>query len=170
MNSIIRLAAALVLCAGFPFSGGLACAQGSLKQQLAGTWILLAINQTDKEGKPVYIFGPNPRGTQVFDVSGQWIRIVSNPDIAKFKINNRLKGTPEENTAAMHGTIASFGIWTVDEATKTLTITYNGGMYPNEAGTISKRVVSVTGDELRVSPIQLTGSGMTSSTVWRRAK
>ena len=34
MNPIIRLAAALVLCAGFPFSSSLACAQGSLKQQL----------------------------------------------------------------------------------------------------------------------------------------
>ena len=35
MNPIIKLAAALVLCA--PFSSSLACAQGSLKQQLAGT-------------------------------------------------------------------------------------------------------------------------------------
>jgi hypothetical protein len=72
-------------------------------------------------------------------------------------------------SAAVHATTATFGTWTVDEATKTLTIRYTATLFPNQAGTESKRVISVTGDELRVSN-PMTGSGMESDTVWRRAK
>ena len=115
------------------------------------------------------LFGANPKGTQVFDVSGQWVQIIWNPDVGKFKVNSRIKGTPEENTAAVHATTATFGTWTVDEATKTLTIRYTGSLFPNQVGTKSKRVISMTGDELRISN-PMTASGMKSDTVWRRAK
>jgi hypothetical protein len=135
--------------------------QKSLKEQLPGAWLISSIDQTDVDGKKVQLFGANPKGTQVFDASGQWIQIIWNPDVAKFKVNSRIKGTPEENTAAVHATTATFGTWTVDEATKTLTIRYTGSLFPNQAGTESKRVISVTGDELRVSN-PMTGSGMKS--------
>ena len=143
--------------------------QKSLKDQLAGTWTLASINQTDADGKKVQLFGPNPKGTQVLDASGQFIQIIWNPDVPKFKVDSRIKGTPEENTAALHAMTASFGTWTIDEATKTLTIKYTGSLFPNQAGTESKRAVSVTADELTVSNPR-TGSGMKSDTVWRRAK
>ena len=80
-----------------------------------------------------------------------------------------LKGTAEENAAVVQGTTANFGTWTVDEASKTLTVRYVGSLFPNQAGSESKRIVSVTGDELRVTN-PATGSGMRSDTVWRRAK
>ena len=95
---------------------------------------------------------------------------IVNPDVPKFKIANRLKGTPEENTAAVHGTTANFGTWTVDEASKTITVRNVGGMYPNSAGTDSKRiVVSVTADELKITN-PVTAAGMRSDTVWKRAQ
>jgi hypothetical protein len=143
--------------------------QKSLKEQLSGAWLIASIDQTDQDGKKVQLFGANPKGTQVFDASGQWMQIIWNPDVGKFKVNSRIKGTPEENTAAVHATTASFGTWTVDEATKTLTIRFTGSLFPNQVGAESKRVISVTGDELRISN-PLTASGMKSDTVWRRAK
>ena len=79
------------------------------------------------------------------------------------------KGTPEENTAAVHGTTANFGTWTVDEASKTVNVRYVGGMFPNQAGTESKRTVSLNGDELKVSN-PATASGTKSDNVWKRAK
>jgi Lipocalin-like domain len=169
-RTLLGLTTAALLCTGVVLVSSHAPAQQkSLKDQLVGAWILASIDQTDAQGKKVQIFGPNAKGTQVLDASGQFIQIIWNPDVPKFKVSNRLKGTPEENTAAVHATTATFGTWTLDEATKTLTVRYIGGMFPNQAGTESKRAVSVTADELRVSNPQ-TASGLKSDTVWRRAK
>ena len=94
----------------------------------------------------------NPKGILIFAANGQYSQIIINPDVPKFKVNNRLKGTPEENTAAVHGTTANFGTWTIDEASKTITVRNAGGMFPNGAGVETKRVVSsVTADELKLS-------------------
>jgi len=143
--------------------------QKSMKDQVAGAWTLVSIDQTDESGKKVQIFGPNAKGTQIMDASGQWVQIIWNADVAKFKVNNRQQGTPEENTAAVRAMTASFGTWSVDEGNKTLTVKYAGSLLPNQAGTESKRTISVSGDELRVQNPR-TGSGVQSETVWRRAK
>jgi hypothetical protein len=143
--------------------------QKSLQQQLVGTWNLVSVDQTDSQGKKHQLFGPNPKGSQVLDASGQYVQIIWRSDVPRFKANSRLKGTAEENAAIVQGTTANFGTWTVDEASKTLTVRYEGSLFPNQAGSESKRIVTVTGDELRVSN-PATGSGMRSDTVWRRAK
>ena len=96
--------------------------------------------------------------------------IIVNPDTPKFKVDNRLKGTPEENAAAVHGTTANFGTWMVDEASKTITVRNVGGMFPNSAGSDSKHiVVSVTADELKLTN-PATAAGLRSDNVWKRAK
>jgi hypothetical protein len=143
--------------------------QKSLKDQLIGTWIIVSNDSVAPDGSKHQIFGPNPKGILVFDGTGQYVQIIVKPDVPKFKVDNRLKGTPEENTAAVHGTTATFGTWTVDEASKTVTVRYVGGMFPNQTGTDSKRTVSVSGDELKVSN-PATASGMKSDSVYRRSK
>ena len=110
------------------------------------------------------------KGILIFDASGQYAQIIVHPGVPKFKTNNRLKGTPEENMAAVHGTTATFGTWTIDEASKTITTRYVGGMFPNQAGTEGKRmVVSVSADELKMTN-PTTAAGMRSDNVWKRAK
>ena len=100
--------------------------QKSLKEQLAGTWTLVSIDQTDKDGKKQQLFGPNPKGIQVLDASGKYSQIILRSDTAKFKANNRP---------------ANFGTWSVDEASKTLIVRYEGSLFPNQAGTESKRTI-----------------------------
>jgi Lipocalin-like domain len=166
----LTLTAIALLCLGLALSAGDAGAQQkSLKQQLTGTWILVSVDNTAPDGKKQQLFGPNPKGIQILDASGRYAQIIVHPDRPKFKVNNRLKGTPEENMAAVHGTTATFGTWTVDEASKTVTVHYEGSMFPNQAGTDAKRTVSVTGDELKVSN-PATASGMKADSVWKRAK
>jgi hypothetical protein len=165
---VFGLPIAALICTGLAFGVSDAPAQQKvLKDQLIGAWTLVSIEQTDKEGRKQDIFGPNPRGIQVFDASGQWVQIITRSDVPKFAINNRQKGTPEENTAAVRGVTATFGTWTVDEAS--LTVRYVGSMFPNQIGSESKRTISVTADELRVNN-PATASGVISNTVWRRAK
>jgi len=144
--------------------------QKTLKEQIAGTWIVVSNDSTAPDGKKSQPFGPKPGGILVFDASGQYVQIMSHPDVPKFKANNRLQGTPEENTAAVRGTTANFGTWKIDEASKTITVRNLGGMFPNSAGTDSTRVVvSVTADELKITNPQ-TAAGARSDNVWKRAK
>ena len=150
--------------------GAAVAQQKTLKEQITGTWIAVSNDGTAPDGKKLQPFGPSPKGILVFDASGQYVQIISNPDVPKFKANNRQQGTPEENTAAVRGTTANFGTWTIDEASKTITVRYVGGMFPNQAGTDAKRVVvSVTADELKMTN-PLTASGTRSDNVWKRAK
>jgi len=170
MKRAHTLSLSVITALGLALLPGAAVAQQkSLKEQLTGTWTLVSIDQTDKDGKKQQLFGPNPKGIQVLDASGKYSQIILRSDMAKFKANSRLEGTADENKAALQGTTANFGTWSVDEAGKTLIVRYEGSLFPNQAATESKRTISVAGDELKVSN-PATGSGMRSDTVWRRAK
>lgn len=149
--------------------GTAASQQKSLKEQIAGTWQIISTDQTAPDGTKHQLFGPNPKGIFVLDPSGQYAQIIVRPDRPKFKANNRQKGSPEENQAAVQGTTATFGTWSVDEASKTLVVRITSGMYPNQEGEESKRPVSVSGDELKITNPS-TASGMRSENVWKRAK
>jgi hypothetical protein len=164
----LALGTTALLSFAIALSGTALAQQKSLKDQLVGSWIIVSNNGVAADGTKQQPFGPNPRGILVFDSTGQYAQIFVNPDVPKFKINNRLKGTSEENTAAVHGRTATFGTWSVDEASKIVTVRYVGGMFPNQAGTESTRTVSVSGNELKVSN-PATASGMKSESVYRRA-
>ena len=170
MNRRHILSLSVITALGLALLPGSAVSQQkSLKEQLAGTWTLVSIDQTAKDGTKQQTFGANPKGILVLDASGKYSQIIVRPDRPKFKVNNRQEGTPEENKAAVMGTTATFGTWSVDDASKTLIVMNEGSMFPNQVGTESKRTVSVSGDELKVSNPS-TASGMKSDTMWKRAK
>ena len=143
--------------------------QKSLKEQLVGTWTLVSNDNVAPDGTKRQLFGPNPKGYMVLSPEGRYVQILSKPDRPKFKINSRLEGTPEENKTAVQGTTATFGTWTVDEANKILIVRNEGGLFPNQAGTESKRSVTLAGDDLKVSNPN-PGSGGKSEVVFKRAK
>jgi hypothetical protein len=143
--------------------------QKSLKQQLAGTWRIVSNDNVAPNGTKRQLFGPKPQGILVLAANGQYAQIIVQPDRPKFKVNNRLEGTPEENKAAVHGTTATFGTWSIDEANKMLIVRNEGGMFPNQAGTESKRSVTLAGDQLKISN-PAPASGGKSDSVWKRVK
>ena len=168
MNRRSLLSVSATTALGLALLAGTAVAQQkSLKEQLAGTWSIISNENVAPDGNQRQLFGPNPKGILVLSANGQYAQIIVRPDRAPFKVNNRLEGTPEENKAAVHGTTATFGTWSVDEATKTLIVRNEGGMFPNQVGTESKRSVTVAGDQLRVSN-PAPASGGRSESVWKR--
>jgi len=150
-------------------SGSAVSQQTSLKQELVGTWTLVSNDNVAADGTKRQNFGPNPKGIMIFDADGRYALIAANPARPKFAGKTRLDGTPEENKAAVAGTVASFGTWSVDEATNTLITRVDGNLFPNDEGREQRRLVTLAGDELRQVNLN-PGSGGRAEIVFRRAK
>ena len=151
-------------------AGSAAAQQKTLKEQLVGTWTLVANDNVAPDGTKRQIFGPNPKGILMLDANGRFAQVSVNPSRPKFKGSTRLDGTPEENKAVVAGTVASFGTWSVNEADKTMVIRPDGNIYPNAEGIDQRRtVVSITGDEFKYVNPTSTAGGSTEA-VYRRVK
>jgi Lipocalin-like domain len=88
----------------------------SLKDQLAGTWLLVSNVNVAPDGTKRQPFGDSPKGVLILQSDGHYAAMFIRPGRPKFKANNRLQGTPEELKAAWDGALAHFGTWSVVEA------------------------------------------------------
>jgi hypothetical protein len=120
---------------------------GTLKQQLVGTWMLMSADETA-------VFGSNPKGILFMDAGGRFAAIVERSDRPKLS-GNRLQLTTQELAAAAQTFAADYGTWTINEAEKTLTLHREGALNPSNAGTDAKISVSLTGDELKLNRLVL---------------
>jgi hypothetical protein len=141
----------------------------SYAKQIQGSWLLVeAVNEKDGQKKDTY--GPNPRGFMTLTPGGRFSMIFMSATLPKFASNNRLKGTPEENQAVVQGSIALFGTYKVVSAKEgKLMFHYDGSTFPNWDGQDLPRVMTVSGDEMKM--INPTASmGGTNYIIWKRTK
>jgi hypothetical protein len=151
-------------------SGSAIAQQKTLKDQVTGHWIFVSSIDTNKDGTKTNRFGPNAKGLVMFDPSGRFSFFISRADIPKFAANSINQGTAEENKAVLQGSIAYYGTWTVDEASKTLITNVEAATYPNLNGATQKRTItSLTADELKYTN-PATTAGTSSDVIWKRAK
>jgi hypothetical protein len=143
--------------------------QQSFKEQVTGAWMLVSNDNTAPDGSRRQLFGPNPQGILILDASGRYAQTQMRADRPNFAINNRLQGTAEENKAIVQGTVAFFGTWVVDEATKVLTMRLDASLFPNQVGEVSKRPITINGDEMTMN-VPAPGAGGTTVSVYRRAQ
>ena len=144
--------------------------QKSLKEQLIGTWTLVSATQRTKEGVKSDRWGPNPRGRAIFEANGRYSFMIFRSDVPKFASNNMNQVTAEEAKAAMQGMTANYGTWSIDEATKTLTMNIEASSSPNLNGGTQKRIISsLSADEFKyTNPASQIGS--VDDVVWKRTK
>ena len=144
----------------------LVCAGGldaQTAKDLVGTWMLVS-NVTERDGKMVDDFGPNPKGILIFHSNGRYSVIVMRGDLPKFTWN-RENPTADESLAVVKGSLAYFGTYTVDEAARALVSKIEGSTFPNWTGETQRRPFKLSGDQLKlINPI-------TASTItWQRVK
>ena len=154
----------------FSFSDVRAQEKG-LAQQIQGTWSIVSIyNELDGKKSDVLGFGPNPRGTMILNPNGRFALIIMKASLPKFAVNNRAKGTAEENQAVVQGSIAFFGTYTAgSEKENIVNMRIEGSTFPNWDGQEQKRIMVVTGDEIKMTnPVPSVGG--TNHLIWKRVK
>jgi hypothetical protein len=135
-------------------------ANAQLAKDIVGTWTLVS---TDA-------YGPNPKGSLIFESNGRFSAILMRNDLPKYASNNRTQGTPAEYKATIEGSLAYFGTYSVSGTGITLHV--EGSTFPNWTGTDQKRIdVTITGDDLKYfNPTPSGGSGANSPLIWKRVK
>ena len=140
----------LSLLVGIVFAAGDAGAQEmkekTVKGQIFGVWAVVSVvNEAD--GKKTEPYGANPKGQFIFTADGYFSTNIIRVDRPKFVSNNRTKGTPEENKAAMQGSNGSFGTYEIS-SDGSITLHIVGSTFPNWDGTKQKRLAAIKGDEM----------------------
>lgn len=166
MSFIVTALATVLLAVGL-LASGVGAQQKTLKEQLVGTWTFVSSTGKLADGTPAW--GVNPTGLLIFADNGRYSSIIVRSDLPKFASKNRMQGTPDENKAAVHGSIGTFGTYTVDETKKSFTVKFEGSTYANQTGTEQTRPVVISGDELKITNPSSTYAGETMLT-YKRAK
>ena len=139
------------------------------KEQLVGSWILVSLT-AGNGAKQTLPYGANPKGTMMVDANGRFSITVVRSDLPRFASDNRMTGTPEENTAIVQGCIAYFGTYSIDEATHVITVNVEGSTFPNFDGGTQTRILSFNRDEMTyLNPTPSMGGG-TAKVTYRRAR
>ncbi len=161
-----------ILAVGLIFKASAVWAQDkvdTLGQQIQGNWSLVSI-YNEQDGKKIDVFGPDPRGSMILTPDGRFSFILMRASLPKFASKNRAKGTNEENQAVVQGSVAYFGSYTIaSEKEKSVNLHIEGCTFPNWDNEDQKRVMTVTGDEMKLTN-PTAAIGGTNYLVWKRIK
>jgi lipocalin-like protein len=155
------------LLVGFLISGSCLAQQKSIKEQLVGSWAFVSAINTRPDGSKFNSWDPNATGSLIYLPNGRFSFMILRSDIPKFE---REKATPDQHKAAVQGTIAYHGTYTVDEATKTISHRVQGSSFAAFNGVEQKRIItSLTADELKYANPS-TSFGAKVDSTWKRAR
>jgi hypothetical protein len=166
---VLCLPAALALTwAGLPATPA-AAQTGLIAEGIAGTWFLVSVVSRRDDAPAGEPFGPNPKGVMMFSRDGHFSLFQSRAELPRLAANDRARATPEEAMTVMRDSIAYYGTYTVDEASRSLSLSLEASTYANLLGPGQRRIVTaLTATDLAFTNPR-TPSGMTLETVWRRA-
>jgi hypothetical protein len=141
--------------------------QKRLQDQLIGAWTLVFVETVAKDGTKIpYLEGGNIKVLLVF--TGKYYSLQIITEFPKIASNDRLQTSPEENKAVAHGVISNWGMYSVSEEEKVLTLHNERSSFPNQNGAIGKRAItSISATELKFS-VPITRTGNTQNLAWSR--
>jgi len=140
-----------MLCASAAASSNPAIAADNgdtLRKQLVGTWVLADMHADTWDGDDRNPFGANPHGHMVLDQAGHATVVIIGADHIQFRSADRLTGSAEENQAAVQGSQAFYGTYTVGESDHTLVFHIERSSFPNWDGTAQESTIKIVADEL----------------------
>ena len=118
----------------------------------------------------VSAYGDKPKGQMILTPDGRYSIVLSRNDLAKIAAGSRTQGTPDENKAVVHGSIAHTGRYTLDDGGKSITFHIDTSTFPNWNGATQKRALKVSGDTLTYTVTTPSAGGAPNDVVWKRSK
>ena len=140
---------------------------GDRNREVAGTWTLVSLVNTQADGQKADVLGANPKGKAIFSPDGHFSVTFTRDGLPKFASGNRVKGTPEENQAVVQGSIAYFGTYSTDPVERVLAQKVEGSTFPAWIGELQKRKYTIEGEQLQWVGIVGTGGGTVVATLKR---
>jgi hypothetical protein len=141
--------------------------QGTLKDQLVGTWTIVSWEEIAPNGTKRQI--ANPKGFVIFGSDGRYAQVIARADRPKFKSPGA--PTVEELVAATEDFFAAHaGTWRVSEAEKLLIQEFDAALRPDDEGAFFRSGISLSGDELRLTSVRPLPTGARIDVVYSRAK
>jgi hypothetical protein len=165
-RSIFRLATVAALGLAL-LPSNLNSQQGSLKEQLVGTWTIVSWEDIAPNGTKRQI--ANPKGFLILDSAGRYAQVIARADRPKFKSPG--EPTVEELGAAIDDFFtATAGTWRVSEGEKLLIQVFEATLRPNDEDTLFRSGISLSGDKLRLTSVRPLPTGARIDVVYQRAK
>jgi hypothetical protein len=161
-QAIVQALGMLIL-AVFLSAGRTSAQQASLKEQLIGTWTLVAISDVYENGKKVEDWGKSVGGAVSYDANGRFTYMV---------IGRNLPDRTNSPRIASRMVVAYYGRYTVDESKKTITYVADRATYQGFDGGNRTVTVTLRGDDMtqHSMPITTPRGRLTPETVFKRAK
>ncbi|HDR9872871.1 TPA: lipocalin-like domain-containing protein [Burkholderia cenocepacia] len=148
-------------------------ALGSLKERLVGTWTLQSYVETNTDTQEVTEpMGRGPHGFIIYTSDGYMSAQISAAGRSSFSADDMFGGSGKEYTEAGQSYLAYSGPFDVDEGARKVFHNISVSLYPNWVGMRQVRIVTLTGDTLRLSfesPQLSRGAMRTADLVWIRA-
>jgi hypothetical protein len=139
-----------------------------LRASIQGVWVLESAVTTRRDGSTYETFGARPRGLLIFDAAGRYSLQIVRRDRPRFASGERSTGTDAENRAAVIGTNTHFGIYSVNELTRTIAFKIGGSSFPNWDNTMHwRRVTDVDAGRLQWTTVE-PPEFLVATLTWRR--
>lgn len=136
---------------------------------IMGTWTLDMVDNVMPDGSRIHLYGDHPQGRLTLGKNGSYSLQILRGEGMKFMSNDRSMGTPEENKAAVTGSIAHFGRYMVDDAKHMISFHVEHASFPNWDGKVLECQLDLKGDKLTyVMPSPSTGAGAKGEVAWHR--
>ena len=150
INRIPSLLALGLLCSAAASSKLALAADNAhtLRNELVGTWALADMHADTWDGDDRNPFGANAQGRMVLDQAGHAMVVIIGADRIPFRSADRLTGSAEENQAAVQGSQAFYGTYTVGESDHSFVFHIERSSFPNWDGTAQESTIKIEADEL----------------------
>ncbi|MEQ1798976.1 MAG: lipocalin-like domain-containing protein [Lacibacter sp.] len=140
-----------------------------VRKQFAGTWSLIAVENTNADGSKTLPYGESPVGLLVFTNEGDYAIQILKSVRPKVAANDKNKATNDENAALVQGNNSHFGSYTVDLMKRTITFNVQTAFYPNWEGTVQVRSFTLEDNTLSYIVTNTTNGGsITAKVVWKK--
>ena len=142
-----------------------------LSEQLPGTWELVSRIDVTASGerKPEASLGEDPVAYLIYDRSGHFAaQFMKRGDRSAMAPEGPMGG--KNNSRAIGGYDAYFGLYTVDDERGTVTQRLLGALSPEHVGSVLTRAMDVSGNTLVIRLQTTVGDGaeVTRTLTWRR--